>query len=69
MDKLNKMVEAVVEKTVGRFLPEVEAKAGCSWEYQGCCAGNQAKNQYICRNPDGSVYHYGTTTCTGLCPQ
>ncbi|MCZ7673689.1 MAG: hypothetical protein M5U34_44550 [Chloroflexi bacterium] len=40
MEKLNKIVEAVVEKTVGRFLPEVEAKAsGCHWDY-GCCEGD-----------------------------
>lgn len=65
MKKLNKLVEAVVEKTVGRFLPEVEAEATCSsWEFVGCCGpGNsQARSRRYC---PGQGFEY---ICTGLCP-
>lgn len=46
MDKLKKIVEAVVEKTVGRFLPEVEAEAGCHDVPAGCCYGAQQRQRY-----------------------
>lgn len=70
MDKLNKMFEAVVEKTVGRFLPEVNADASCTEEtvFHGCCAGGaHASYTILCRNSNGHIvwqrYH-----CDGLCP-
>lgn len=63
MDKLNKMFEAVVEKTVGRFLPEVKAEATCSsWEFDGCCGSNQTRFKRYC---PGQGFEY---MCTGLCP-
>jgi hypothetical protein len=46
MDKLNKIVEMVVEKTVGRFLPEVEAEAGCQDVPAGCCSGPPQQQRY-----------------------
>jgi len=52
MEKLNKFVEVIVEKTVGRFLPEVEAKAGCYWQNTfACCNYPNSSNStqhYIC---------------------
>jgi len=65
MEKLNKIVEAVVEKTVGRFLPEVEAKAsGCHWDY-GCCEGGSKLLTYqVC----DTLPYIRNITCAGACP-
>lgn len=64
MEKLNKMIEIVVEKTVGRFLPEVEAKAGCTFILLGCCGSNQAEFLEKCDS-----WPYYTYYCQGVCPQ
>ena len=48
MDKLNKIVEMVVEKTIGRFLPEVEAEAGCQDVPLGCCSGQRQRYEHWC---------------------
>jgi len=63
MEKLNKIVEAVVEKAVGRFLPQVQTKAGCVDYFTGCCGASNNQASFT-RNCNGHLTYH----CVGLCP-
>jgi hypothetical protein len=65
MSNIRMMAETVAEKVLGRLLPQVEAKAGCSWLYFGCCENNTKK---FTREYCNGVFT-GRTKCEGVaCP-